>query len=51
MQWNLEGPEMSESALSLDMLRYCISYFLAPPDSFFHQKVKLVASYLKTIRF
>ena len=39
MQWNVEGPEMPESAGSLDMLRYSIPSVLDLPASFFRQSV------------
>ena len=39
MQWNTEGPEMPEGAVSLAMLRYSNSYLLALPASFFIQNV------------
>ena len=39
MQWNSEGREMPEIAVSLDVLLYSNSYLLALPDSFFRQNV------------
>jgi len=39
MQWNLDGVEMPDDAVSLDMLRYSNSYLLALPASFFRQNV------------
>ena len=39
MQWDPEGPEMSQSAVSLDMLRYSNSNLLALPASFFGHNV------------
>ena len=39
MQWNCEGPEIAESAVSFDMLRYSNSYLLALPPSFSRQNI------------
>ena len=39
MQWNLDRPEIPESAVSLHMLRYSTSYHLNLTASIFRQNV------------